>query len=92
MGLLEAMAIGISLIAPSVDGVPKVIQNGINGILVNSADSKALAEKIVRGMCNPSLFKEMVEEAMNIIRKEYDINERCRKIKMQYNLVLHKKS
>ncbi|MEM2511230.1 MAG: glycosyltransferase family 4 protein [Candidatus Methanomethylicia archaeon] len=37
--LLEAMVLGKAIIAPSAGGIPEVIKNGYNGILINIRDS-----------------------------------------------------
>jgi sugar transferase (PEP-CTERM/EpsH1 system associated) len=44
--ILEAMAAGKSIIATNVGGIPEVIQNGTDGIIIPSDDSDALADAI----------------------------------------------
>lgn len=43
---LEAMAAGKAILATNVDGVPEVVTNGVNGILVKADDESALAQGI----------------------------------------------
>ena len=92
MALLEAMAAGIPVIATSVGGVPNVIENGVNGILTNAADSKALADKIMTLMHNPSIGKKMVDKGVETIEKQYNVYQWCRKIEAQYDLLRRKNS
>jgi glycosyltransferase involved in cell wall biosynthesis len=89
MALLEAMAVGVPAIATSVGGVPKVIEDGVNGFLINPADSEALADKIMTLIHNSSLSKKIVENAIDIIEKEYNVHEWCRKIETQYDSLLN---
>jgi glycosyltransferase involved in cell wall biosynthesis len=44
--LLEAMALGLPVVASSVDGVPEVIENGKTGVLVPPAAPAALAKAL----------------------------------------------
>jgi glycosyltransferase involved in cell wall biosynthesis len=92
MALLEAMAAGIPVIATSVGGVPNVIENGVNGILTNATDSKALADKIMTLMHNPSIGKKMVDKGVETIEKQYNVYQWCRKIEAQYDLLRRKNS
>jgi glycosyltransferase involved in cell wall biosynthesis len=44
--ILEAMAAGKSIVATDVGGIPEVIDDGIDGIIIPSDDSEALADSI----------------------------------------------
>lgn len=84
MALLEAMAVGVPVIATSVGGVPKVIQDGVNGVLVPPGNSQAIVEKL-------QMFRDKIElgglfgrAAVDTINVKYGIGSWCRTIEHQY--------
>ena len=88
MALLEAMSFGVPVLATRVGGVPKVIENGINGVLVNPTDSMAIAENLKILFHHPSLRKKIALKALSVIEKQHNINDWCKKIENQYTLLL----
>lgn len=87
MALLEAMSFGIPVVATNVGGVPKIIETGVNGIIVNPADSKALSNQIKILIHDTSLRKKVSKEAYSMVQKKYNVNDWCRKIEKQYCLL-----
>lgn len=57
--LVEAMAAGRPVVASNVGGIPDLVIEGENGILVPAADSKALAHGIGFLISNPDKRREM---------------------------------
>jgi glycosyltransferase involved in cell wall biosynthesis len=58
IALLEALAIGKPCIASSVDGIPEIITDGINGYLVNPKDVETLASVMDLAIEQPELLRE----------------------------------
>lgn len=88
MALLEAMSLGIPVVATHVGGVPQVIENGVNGFLIEPANSRALVEKIKVLRENPALRKEMSVKATNLIKNRFNVYEWCRKVEKEYEILL----
>ena len=61
MSLVEAMAMGLPVIATQVGGVPEVVTDGKTGILVPAQDSTALAKAIVRLAKDAKLARELAQ-------------------------------
>ncbi|HMF96532.1 MAG TPA: glycosyltransferase [Vicinamibacterales bacterium] len=51
--VLEAMAAGLPIVASSVGGIPELIDDGRNGVLVPAGDSGALAAALCRVISDP---------------------------------------
>ena len=60
--LLEAMQVGLPIIATAVGGVPEVVQDGVNGALVE-VDSTARLAAAIRAMVNSSPRKTPTGDA-----------------------------
>ena len=63
LALVEAMAMGRSVVSGNFGSPPDFINNGINGFLVDFDKPKQYAEKIVRAFKNKKATEEMGEKA-----------------------------
>ena len=61
MSLVEAMAMGLPVIATRVGGVPEVVTGGKTGILVPARDATAIAKAIVRLARDAKLARELAQ-------------------------------
>ena len=57
--ILEANATGKPAIGTTVGGIPSVIRDGYNGLLVSPNDPKALADTIRKALADDGLLKQM---------------------------------
>lgn len=65
--MIEAMAYGKAIVATDVGGIPEVINDGMNGLLVANEDTQALSQQLIR------LFnsRELREELGRNAQKDY---------------------
>ena len=56
---LEAMACGVPIVASKIGGIPAVVKDGENGLLVPPQDSEALADKIIYLLENEDVRKKL---------------------------------
>lgn len=73
MSILEAMAAGLPVIATKVGGIPEVIQDGQNGILVPPQDPVSLANAICRVLDDSEYAGNLGQEARLTIEKNYSL-------------------
>lgn len=80
MALLEAMAAKSPVIATKVGAIPKVIENGKSGFLVEPGAVDALYQKITRILSNPEEARLLSNNAFEKINNEFS----SRKMANQY--------
>lgn len=51
--LAEALYLGVPVVATRVGGIPEIVDDGIDGVLVPPGDSRVLAEAIAGLLCDP---------------------------------------
>jgi glycosyltransferase involved in cell wall biosynthesis len=76
--LLEAMATGIPVVATNVGGVPDIIEDGRNGLLVSPRKPSALAEAVVRLLSDAGLRERLRKKGFQTVQqqvRESDIEE-----------------
>ena len=61
--VVEALAVGTPVIATSVGGVPELVHDGTNGLLVPAGDTEALVGAIRRMLDEPELRERLAERA-----------------------------
>lgn len=65
---LEAMACGLVVIGTEVGGIPEIIKNGYNGVLVPPNQPQKLANAIVAILSNKNLAIEYMENGIRTIK------------------------
>ena len=73
ISILEAMSVGIPIIAPSVGGIPDVIKNGRNGLLFEPNNVGQLLYSMFRITDDKALNKRIIGNNLNDI-KRYSIS------------------
>lgn len=70
---IEAMAAGRAVIGTAVDGVPEVIQDGVNGLLVPTKDEAALTRALYTLVDDPDLRHRFGAAGLEITRTRFSV-------------------
>jgi glycosyltransferase involved in cell wall biosynthesis len=71
IGVLEAMAARVPVVATAVGGTPEVVDNGVTGWLVAPRNVAALAQRIVELLANDDQRRRMGDAARRRIEEEF---------------------
>ena len=88
--LLEAMASNIPVVATRVGGIPEVVEDKKNGLLVPPGDSKSLAHAISTLLCNPSLGQQLASNALRKVNFEYSAEAMVQEHEKLYDRTYHR--
>jgi glycosyltransferase involved in cell wall biosynthesis len=73
--LAEAMATGLAVISTNVSGIPEIVRNGENGLLVAPDDAAALADAIQRLVTDQALRAQLGAAAVKTIHDIFDADQ-----------------
>jgi glycosyltransferase involved in cell wall biosynthesis len=88
MALLEAMARRIPVVATAVGGVPAIISNGVNGLLVSPADTRALSDAIRMMADSVGLRQALSTAAQATVAERYNVNTWVTRVREVYRQAL----
>jgi glycosyltransferase involved in cell wall biosynthesis len=84
ISVLEAMAASLPIISTPVGGIPEVIEEGINGYLIEPGDYESLANKILLLVENEDLRARISSNNSQKIKSMYDISVVVERLRNTY--------
>ena len=85
MALLEAMAAGKAVVASAVGGIPELVRDGDNGLLVPPHDGAALAAALARLLGDALLCRQLGARARTTVETQYSTQAVCGRLAAIYN-------
>ncbi|TAL49911.1 glycosyltransferase family 1 protein [Patescibacteria group bacterium] len=92
LAILEAMAAGKPVIASHVGGVPEIVEDRVNGFLVNPADLNGWVEAIMRLAYDEELQRSMAHAARSTIEHRFRLDDHYRRLMAMYEEVVRSPS
>ncbi|GLI18569.1 glycosyl transferase group 1 [Tepidanaerobacter syntrophicus] len=90
LSLLEAMALGKPVVATITGGIPEVIKDGTNGLLVQPGNDVYLAESIVKILSDKDLARRLGDEAKKTVVEKFSSKTMIEKTEKVYQEVLQR--
>jgi len=78
--LIEAMAAGKPIVASGVGGVPEIVEDGRNGLLVSPAQPQELAASCIQLLQNPTQAHQMGDAGQQIAADKFDIHKQVARL------------
>lgn len=91
MALLEAMAHRVPVIASAVGGVPAILSDRVNGLLVPPADTEALSQALCDLASDEELRRTLSRAGHETVRDRYDVRPWAAKTRSVYEQALQKR-
>ncbi|MDZ7371872.1 MAG: glycosyltransferase, partial [candidate division KSB1 bacterium] len=89
--LLEAMALGVPVIAADAAGNPDLIRDGENGLLYKAGDSRHLAQQIERLLHDQALYRTLQENGRKTALDDFSIERTIERYEEAFTEIIRKR-
>jgi colanic acid/amylovoran biosynthesis glycosyltransferase len=69
--LMEALALGVPVVAPCVAGIPELVEHGVSGLTFPPGDWDRLAQALRELLADPALQQRLAREGRRRVETEY---------------------
>jgi len=92
IALVEAMATGLPVVGTRVGGIPSLIKDKENGLLVESGDSQGLAIAILELLKDKDMARSLGKNARDFVAKEFSLKDMGLNVERVYLECLNQKN
>jgi glycosyltransferase involved in cell wall biosynthesis len=86
--LIEAMQVGTAIVATKSGGIPEIVTDEYNGLLVEYGDEEGLSQAMERVLTNDALRARFVENGYQTARERFSIEQYASEMERIYHQVL----
>ena len=84
VSILEAMSMGLPIVASRVGGIPEMVEDGFNGRLFAPGNVEELAEAIIAFSQNKTLRQVYGKRSRKIVEQKFPVHQMVRKLESVY--------
>jgi glycosyltransferase involved in cell wall biosynthesis len=86
--LLEALALGVPIIATAVGGIPEMVNHGEHALLVQHGNRRQMADSIARILAERDVAQSLVENGKMLVHTKFSTASRARTLSDMYKEIL----
>jgi L-malate glycosyltransferase len=90
--LLDAMACARPIVATRAGGIPEIVEEGVNGLLVPARDHRALAAAIVRALQDPAMRQRLGDAGFARVNERFTVERMVSATSEVYRRVISRRS
>lgn len=82
--IIEAMACGVPVVASRVGGIPEIVEDGMNGLLVPPGRPGPLTEAVIRMLDQTSMRREMARRGRISVTERFSVRKMAQSVGKVY--------
>ena len=82
--IAEAMAAGLAIVATRVGGIPEMVEDGRNGLLIDAGDEAALAMACTRVLADHELSTRLAATGSLVVSERFDLSRQAGRLRELY--------
>ncbi len=84
VSILEAMSLGLPVVASAVGGTPELVKHGLTGYLVENFEVETISSYLKILLCDDDLRQRMGNTARIVVREHFGLNEMVERYRRLY--------
>lgn len=84
VALMEAMAVGLPVIASRLTGIPELVHDGETGLMVDPGDAQGLARRLEGLLADPAGAASRAARARDLVEREFSLESSARHLTMLF--------